>query len=147
LVYKKLSGNTILEVHSDAGFKKEVDSDGHCDGKAIRGANFLRRESTIGRGQVGNPVHLLDWIVGMIKQVTRSTFTSEAGALLLAADQAIVLRTTLHEVQHGRIKLHSSADSMLEGGSLSSNLIVLVTDALNIFLALDTPNIKPPAEK
>ena len=86
LTYTKMAGPYTLECHSDAGFKKETDDDGHVDGKAIRGANYLRRghlPTSLGRS---SNCHLIEWSVGMIKQVARSTFTAEAGALILATD-------------------------------------------------------------
>ena len=144
LTYWRLTGILILEVHTDAGFRKEVDETGHCDGKALRGANFILRQATLA---MRNTVHLLDVTVGMLKQVTRSTFTSEGGALILAADQAIVLRHTLVEIKTGPQKLsmgNSSAMIQTTGGYYP---IVLVTDAYNILLSIDTPHVKPPAEK
>ena len=76
--------------------------------------------------------------------MTRSTFTSEGAALILAADSSIVLRTTLHEVQCGRIQVNQLRSLDV---STFTHPLFLVTDAMNLLLALDGSNVKQPAEK
>jgi len=146
LTYQRIKGDVTLEVHSDAGFKKEVDQNGHAEGKAAKGANYILRSSKL---EKTNRVHLLDWVVGMIKQVTRSTFTSETSAVIMAADRAMTIRTTLEEIHRGPIKLSSHTPTVLKARTDTPHAIkiVLVTDALNLLLALDTPHVKPPAEQ
>ena len=78
LTYRTLVDTLVLETHSDAGFKRELDADGHAEGKAVPGANYIRRGVQLQFGKaVKNPCHLIDWACGTIKQVTRSTFTSK----------------------------------------------------------------------
>ena len=80
-----------LLAHSDAGFRRE-EKDEVFIGRATRGANFLRA----GKATDGSTVvHLLEWISCQMKQVTRSTFTSKAGAVLLSADALMVLNLTV----------------------------------------------------
>ena len=64
-----------LEIHSDAGFRREVSEDGEVDGKSIRGINVFRLGQKVGKTIL---CHLIDVLVGAVKVVVRSTFTSEA---------------------------------------------------------------------
>lgn len=88
LVYKRFKGQDHLEVHADAGFRKEQ-KDSIDVGRAVRGATFLRVAAAKAM-QVGTtPCHLLDWSCGSIKNLTRSTFTSETHAVILAVDSGM----------------------------------------------------------
>ena len=90
-------------------------------------------------------VHLLDWACGMLKPVARSTFTSEGHGVLATADHALVLGTTLHEIQKGPIPF-DDLRHCTDSGKLCF-LIDIVTDAKNLLLALEVTRMKPPAEK
>ena len=72
-------------------------------GHAVRGANFLRlAEST---NSMVSPrkvtCHLIDWHCGSLKNVTRSTFTSELQAAIMSTDHGLALQFTLHEIRCG----------------------------------------------
>ena len=91
-----------LEVHSDSGFRKEEKDDVDV-GRAVQGANFLRlAEST---NSMVSPrkvtCHLIDWHCGSLKNVTRSTFTSELQAAIMSTDHGLALQITLHEIKCG----------------------------------------------
>ena len=86
IIYRKIVCQKTLEAQSDAGFRREEETDGSGhEGKSMRGANFLRLGQKSGKTTM---VHLLDWAVGLTKQVVRSTFTAEGHALLATADPA-----------------------------------------------------------
>ena len=111
LIYQRTHCLCILEVHSDSGFKKE-EKEGAAQGRAMRGANFMHlgtlgaRPADSRSGDVGVeivPCHLLDWTSSRLKTVTRSTFTSETQAAVLATDSALALIMTLHEIKCGTL--------------------------------------------
>ena len=94
------------ETWSGSGFRKEENADGIFTGRATRGAIFLRVGSSDGQPASiadKNPldVHFLDWHRGTLKQVTRSTFTSEGLAAVLATDQSLSIALSLHEIENG----------------------------------------------
>ena len=100
-------------AHSDSGFRRE-EKDNVPVGRATRGANYIRVGTC---ATTGKPVHhLLEWVSSQLKQVTRSTFTSEAGALLLATDSLIVVVFTLHEITTGPASPDAARRLMDEGG-------------------------------
>ena len=85
-MYKKLENQHVLEGHSDTGFRREDDVEADTyEGKSLRGANFVNIGKKTGHT---TPVHLLDWVCGMVKQVVRSTFTSAGDGVLATMDQA-----------------------------------------------------------
>ena len=58
----------------------------------------------IGTSAAGQHVtHLLDWTCGTVKQVVRSTFTSETHGVIMTADYAIIVSTMLHGVVQGPV--------------------------------------------
>ena len=118
-----LQGPLAWGVHSDAGFKKEIDSAGHHDGQAVGGANFMLRST---KSTEHNCVHLLDWVVDVIKQVTRSALSSETSAGILATDRAITIQTTLQEIQCGPIDMTNYAPAPIKEETLSGRLIPIV---------------------
>ena len=87
LTYRKMRCQRKLEIHSDAGFRREVSEDGEVDGKSIRGINVFRVGQAIGTMIL---VHLIDVLVGFVKVVVRSTFTSEAHGVIGAFGLGIV---------------------------------------------------------
>ena len=105
-----------LECDSDTGFRREIDDIGNTDGRAQRGANYMRA----GRDESGQSiVHLLDWTCGSVKQDVRSTFTSETHGVIMTVDRSIVLATALHEVIHGPVT-QREAMRMTEEAGLTS---------------------------
>lgn len=145
LTYCNMECAGILEVHSDSGFRREEDETGHASGRALHGANYMR----MAKASVGTPslkrCHLLDWSAKLLKQVTRSTFTSETLGVITAADSAVVLATMMHEVKHGSLPAKEIARLSEEAGLCVR--IYLVTDALNLVLALESMPLKMPTEK
>ena len=107
LTYRRIKCQCVLEMFSDAAFKREVDENDIASGRASRGAVYMRTgTSTNNRSDPKTiMVHLIDWHCGSIKQVTRSTFTSEGLACVAAVDQAITLATTLHEIELGPVNV------------------------------------------
>lgn len=86
IVYKTMTPTNWLEVHSDAGFKREDDDADAPTGRSMRGADCIR----LGRSVSGQEVcHLLGWHCGSIKAVTRSTFVPELQAAISATDGAL----------------------------------------------------------
>ena len=175
LTYNKMECQSLIEIHSDAGFRKE-EKDGIPIGKAMRGANFLRLGK---RNSTYTDCHLLDWQCCQIKTVTRSTFASELAACIAATDSGIALAITLHEVQRGPLSARRAMEIRDHGTSLatysdtpstvssvpataSSNsdqsnenqngeplcvAIDMCIDAMSIISAVSAEHIKPPAEK
>ena len=147
LLYRKMTCRRSLELFSDAAFKREVDENDHASGRASRGAVFLRTGTGGGGGQDAKTlmVHLVDWHCGSIKQVTRSTFTSEGLACVAAVDQAITLITTLHEIEVGPQNI-SETKRLVEEGKLLFSIDGFV-DAMSLIKALAAAAIKVPQEK
>ena len=106
LKYSKMQCGKILEVHSDAGFRKETKDGGVETGRSQRGANFPRINKPLSPGQTGT-CHILDWHCSSLKVVTRSTFASETQAAIAATDSALMLALTLHEIQLGPVNPRS----------------------------------------
>ena len=131
-----------LVCDSDTGFRREIDEAGNTDGRAARGANLMRRGTT---PSSQHALHLLDFIVGSVKQVVRSTFTSETHGVIGTADSAVVLGTMLHEVIQGPLNISEAMRLTHEAGLCYE--IEIGTDAKNLLLALGAPRLKPPAEK
>ena len=90
------------------------------------------------------PVHLIDWHCGTIKQVTRSTFTSEGLACVAAVDQAVLLATTFHEIDHGPQSIRET-QRLIEEAALAYAIEAYV-DAMSLIKALNVSNIKIPQE-
>ena len=88
LTYRKMICQRHLEIHSDAGFRREVSEDGEVNGKSLRGINVFRHGQIIDKiGQAITIIcHLIDVLVGAVKVVVRSTFTSEARGVIGAFD-------------------------------------------------------------
>jgi hypothetical protein len=141
LTYNNMKCQSILEIHSDAGFRKE-EKDGIPVGKAMRGANFLRLGE---RHDNHTACHILDWSCCQLKTVTRSTFASELAACIAATDSGISLAITLHEIQHGPLTARRALE-MREHGSKLSVAIDMCIDAMSIISAISAEHIKPPAE-
>ena len=131
-----------LEIHSDAGFRREVSVDGEVDGKSIRGINVFRLGQQTGKSIL---CHLIDVLVGAVKVVVRSTFTAEAHGVIGAFDLGIVLATTFHEVQLGPLSLTESKRLTDEAGLCFD--IECVTDAKNILLALQKRKHQEPCRE
>ena len=102
-------------AHTDSGFCKEIDNDGVPTGRATKGSNFLRLGTSPADGgrveasvrnsrpklHSATPCHILEWAAGAVKQVARSTFTSETLAAVYAADTMIVFVSMLHAIAIG----------------------------------------------
>jgi hypothetical protein len=147
LTYRKMKCLHVLEMFSDAAFKREVDENDHASGRASRGAVFMRTgTATNGRNESKTVmVHLIDWHCGSIKQVTRSTFTSEGLACVAAVDQAITLATTLHEIEVGPVAI-GQTKRLVEEAQLLYKIDGFV-DAMSLIRALAASSIKVPQEK
>ena len=90
-------------------------------------------------------VHLIDWHCGSIKQVTRSTFTSEGLACGAAVDQAVTVATTLHEIEVGPVAI-ALTKRLVEEAQLLFKIDGYV-DAMSLIRALAAASIKVPQEK
>ena len=137
LTYLRMTCAKKLEVHSDTGFRREENEEGDVDGKAIRGINIIRlgtEHTDIAGAGVKFVCHLLDWLVGAVKVVVRSTFTAETHGVIGGADQGISIALTLHEIENGPVSLRVAMDlSDYVGLSFEINC---VTDAKNLLLIL-----------
>ena len=136
-----------LIAHSDSGFRKE-EKDGADLGKAVRGANYIRlgtNHDLQKSARRETPCHLIDWHTGMLKTVTRSTFTSEMQAAVSAADWLLVLGITLHEIACGPVAPREAMRLREEGGLAFE--VVLEVDALSLVAALSAARVKAPSEK
>ena len=141
LVYHFMTCAGQLMCDSDTGYRREVDEEGNTDGRAARGANYMR----IGTSGNERVVHLIDWLVGSVKQVVRSTFTAETHGVIGTVDNAIVLSSALHEIKHGPLST-TIAKQLADYGGADFEVEV-VTDARNLLLALGSARLKPPAER
>ena len=130
LTFGPMTCINVLEVHSDSGFKREEDETGHASGRSLHGANYLRLGA--GKDDKNRICHLLEWSSKLLKQVTRSTFTSETLGVIASADNAIVIATLLHEIAHGPLQAREVARASERGGLTMK--IHLVTDALNLLV-------------
>ena len=97
LKHNRMKCGRRLRTYTDAGFKgQEIEKEATLiTGRAVRGAVCIRMSDQPNHG------HLFDWHCGSIKQVTRSTFASEALAAIAATDHSIMLAYTLEEIQRG----------------------------------------------
>jgi hypothetical protein len=142
LTYDSMHCQSVLEIHSDAGFRKE-EKDGIPVGKAMRGANFLR----LGERRHDYTVcHVLDWSCCQLKTVTRSTFASELAACIAATDSGISLAITLHEIQRGPLTARRALEIREHGDELAVSIDMRI-DAMSIISAISAEHVKPPAEK
>jgi hypothetical protein len=89
--------------------------------------------------------HLLDWVAGSIKQVTRATFTSETLAAIASTDQAIVTAFTLHEIEHGPLS-PSEGRQRIEDGTIDCIVDVYV-DAMSLIAALQATKLATLTER
>ena len=132
----------VLECHTDAGFRREEDVDGHEEGRATRGTNVFRLGPKVGTTR---QCHLLEFQVGTTKQVVRSTLTAEGHAILGAVDTCLGLRVTMDEILHGPVDARRAAQ-LVESGEGTYQLDC-VTDSKNIVAAIEVSRTKVPAEK
>lgn len=142
-----MSCTKILEVHSDTGFRREGNEEGEVDGKTIKGVNIIRlgQQLSEANGLLTFICHLIDWIIGAIKVVVRSTFTSETHGVITGADHSICIAPTFHEITCGPVSL-TVARNLTEYSGLNFS-IHCVTDARNLLLILRNVNMKIPAGK
>ena len=133
-----------LEADSDAAFRREgtEEAEGGYSGRAVEGAVFVRW-GTKPNGE--KCVHLLDWLQGQLKQVSRATFTSETLACINAVDQIIVLAILLHQLANGAITL-DEARGMPDGRGNAFETGVNI-DAMSVLTALESVNLRQPSEK
>ena len=145
--YKHMACAKKIEVHSDTGFRREENEEGDVGGKAIRGVNIIRLGQQISEvnGVVSFICHLIDWIIGAIKVVVRSTFTVETHGVITGADHSICIALTFHEIDCGPVSL-TVARNLTEYSGVTFS-IHCVTDARNLLLILRNVNMKNPAEK
>ena len=90
-------------------------------------------------------MHLIDWHCGTLKQVSRSTFTSEGLACVAAVDQGITVAVTLHEVIAGPTSI-AQTKKLVEEAQLTFGLEAYV-DAMSLLKALQASAIKIPQER
>ena len=141
LMYRRMTPDGHLTIYSDAGFRKE-EKEGETTGRAVRGANYVRS----GKGPSGKGVvHLLHWDCSAIKTVTRSTFTSELQAAIMATETGVLLATTLHEITQGALT-PTQGMTLRDTGKLCIK-IALCIDAMSVWSALSMERVKAPAEK
>jgi hypothetical protein len=142
LQFHHMEPSHTIEVHSDAGFRREEDDDQHATGRSTRGANYMR----LGKDRNGKEIcHLIDWDCGSIKTVTRSTFVSELQAAISATDSSLMLALTFHEIAKGPVTPKEGMLLRESGKSIVSVRVCI--DAMSVFSALSSDRIKPPAEK
>ena len=80
-----MTAGTHLRCLSDAAFRNEDDS-----GHALKGAAFMR--TTADPSSYSNAEgHLIDWMCGRQRHVTRGVFSSEVFGVCDAADRALLL--------------------------------------------------------
>ena len=84
-------------------------------------------------------VHLLDWLQGQFKQVSRATFTSETLACINAVDRMILLSILLHHLANGAITL-DEARGMTDGRRNAFETSVNI-DAMSFLTALESVNL------
>ena len=95
-----MKDDRILVGDSDTGFRRTIDEKGNTDGRAQRGANICLK----GSSPTGTPlVHIIEFTCGTIKQVVRSTFTSETHGVIMTIDTMLPIAITLHEIAEGPI--------------------------------------------
>jgi len=145
--YKHMVCVKKLEAHSDTGFRREENEEGEVDGKAIRGVNIIRlgQQLSEANGVLIFICHLIDWIVGAINVVVRSTFTAETHGVITGADHFMCIALTFHEIECGPVSL-TVARNLTEYSGLNFS-VHCVTDARNLLLILRNVNMKNPAEK
>ena len=133
-----------LESDSDAAFRREgtEEAEGGFSGRAVKGAVFVRWGTTR-NGE--KRVHLLDWLQGQLKQVSRATFTSETLACINAVDQMIVLAILLHQLSNGAITLDEAR--RLTDGKGNHFETGINIDAMSVLTALEAVNLRQPSEK
>ena len=147
LTYRHMKCAKKLEAHSYTGFRREENEEGDVDGKAIRGVNIIRLGQQISEvdGIISFVCHLIDWIIGAIKVVVRSTFTAETHGVITGADHTMCIALTFHEIECGPVSL-TVARNLTEYSGLTFD-IHRVTDARNLLLILRNVNKKNPADK
>ena len=123
IVYRKFECQRTLECHSDAGFRREEDVDGHEEGRATRGVNVFRLGPLRGTTRLGTT-----------KQVVRSTLTAEGHAILGAIDTCLGLWVTVDEIMHGPMDPRRAA-TLVESG-IGTFQLDCVTDSENIVAAI-----------
>ena len=86
--------------------------------------------------------------------MTRSTFTSETHAVILALDSALTLAITLHEIAAGPLQPAAAMRMLDVGGETATResqgllyQVVVATDAMSLVAALSANRVKPPVEK
>ena len=89
--------------------------------------------------------HLIDWHCGSLKNVTRSTFTSELQAAIMSTDHGLALQLTLHEIRCGPTTPRQGMEIREKGGSQIK--LTVVVDAMSIIAALEPERIKAPTEQ
>ena len=153
LIYKALPGkwgSWQLLCISDAAFKKEEDA-----GHALKGGLFALASCT----SDAQPTHIVEmaWRKGTstvqviemvsrrLRNVTRSTFSSETFAANDCVDQGILLCQILHEVVCGACTALEARTLREEGGFKIP--MVLVIDAKSVYAAATAGQVKIPAEK
>ena len=133
-----------LEADSDAAFRREgtEEADGGYFGRAVKGAVFVRW-GTKHNGE--KCVHLLDWLKGQLKQVSRATFTSESLACINAVGQVIVLAILMHQLSE--VTVTSEQAMKLTDGRGNIYETGVNIDAMSVLTTLESVNSRQPAEK
>ena len=144
LPYRFMKCDRKLESDSDAAYRKEgtEESDGAFNGRTVKGAVFARWGTL---DNVEKIVHLLDWLQGQLKQVSRATFTSETLAFINAVDQLIVLAILLHHLSEGAVTLGQAVK--LTDGRCNVYETGVNIDAMLVLTAFESINLWQPSEK
>jgi len=144
LTYRSFS--TILshlKVVSDAAFKKEEDKD---KGFGLRGSIYLRAPGNTDKCFVlAATVHCLEFMCKALRNVTRSTFSSELHAACDSVDLGILLQLLLHEISSGPVTAMDARELRTSGGY--DVPMIMHIDALSVFAAITATFVKAPAEK
>ena len=81
-----------------------------------------------------------------VRNVTRSTWSSELFSLCDAADHGLLLRQIAHEFAHGPLNAEN-ARRLREGDIQSGVSIDIVVDALSVYASCTASHLKVPTEK
>ena len=88
--------------------------------------------------------HLLDWLQGQLKQVSRATFTSETFACINTVGHMILLEILLHQLANGAITL-DEARKLTDGRGHVFEFGVNI-DAMSVLTALESVNLHQPSK-
>jgi hypothetical protein len=130
--------DSLVQV-SDSAFKADGDT-----GLSLRGIVSLRM--SFGDLKVGDaPCHIIDFGSRTQRHVTRATFSSELYAGTDSVDTGLLQVLALHEVMAGPVTLNQAKALRESGGTVVK--LVLIIDAMSVYAAVSSSNVKTPAEQ